>query len=307
MFLDTVYLSHVNLNPVRPTAREETEVGCLGANLELVPAPRRVKALFFAETARESPTSRPGRSRRGYRAERRFRRPSRPPAAIRPGHECRSIRLPAGGTTEPSDSGFGSATTSWNGRAMPWVQSAGPSTEDSGIFDEDTAPSMIAWFMRNQATPSPARASMASMNQGRPCAACLVRTGNRVGSAAALAGSAKPGTSTARSRDSVTRTVAQGWSSSAGHNELSITLTRPPSVTTDSPVRKTVIGVGRRNQADDAIAVPHCRWSASASTSAVNRLATAPPCRPAKGPAASGVGCQRLGPTGSKMAKVAIS
>jgi hypothetical protein len=47
---------------------------------------------------------------------------------------------------------------------------------------------------------------MASMNQGRPCAARLVRTGNRVGSAASLAGSAKPDTSTARSRDSVTRT-----------------------------------------------------------------------------------------------------
>ena len=44
---------------------------------------------------------------------------------------------------------------SWNGRAMPWVQSAGPRTEDSGTFDKDPVPSMIAWFMRNQATPSP--------------------------------------------------------------------------------------------------------------------------------------------------------
>jgi hypothetical protein len=41
---------------------------------------------------------------------------------------------------------------------------------------------------------------MVSMNQGRPCAARLVRTGNRLGSAAWLAGSAKPDTSTARSR-----------------------------------------------------------------------------------------------------------
>ena len=118
---------------------------------------------------------------------------------------------------------------------MPWVQSAGPSTEDSGSFDKDPAPSMIAWFMRNQATPSPSRASMASMNQGRPCAARLVRTGNRVGSAASLAGSVKPGTSTARSRDSVTRTVAQGWSSPSGQSVLSITLTRPPSVTDRQP------------------------------------------------------------------------
>ena len=118
---------------------------------------------------------------------------------------------------------------------------------------------MIAWFMRNQATPSPSRASMASMNQDRPCAARPVRTGNRVGSAASLAGSTKPSISTARSRDSVTRTEAQGWSSPSGQSVLSITLTRPPSVTTDSPVRKTVIGVGRRNQADEAIAVPHFR------------------------------------------------
>jgi hypothetical protein len=74
--------------------------------------------------------------------------------------------------------------------------------EDSGTF-EDPAPSMIASFMRNQATPSPARAPL---NQDRPCATRLVRTGNRVGSAASLTGSAKPWTSTARSRDSVSRT-----------------------------------------------------------------------------------------------------
>src|SRR4051794_13720787 len=158
--------------------------------------------------------------------------------------------------------------------------------------------------MRNQATPSPSRASIASMNQGRPCAARRVRTGNRVGSAASPAGSIKAEISTARSRDNVTRTAAQGWSSSAGHNVLSITLMRPPSLTTASSVRNSVIGVGRRNHADDAIAVPQLRSSASASISAVSKLATAPPCRPAKGPAASGVGCQRWGPIGSKMAKV---
>jgi hypothetical protein len=134
---------------------------------------------------------------------------------------------------------------------------------------------------------------MASMNQGRPCAARLVRIGNRVGSAAPPAGSVKPDISTARSRDKVTRTTAQGWSSLADHNVLSITLTRPPSVRTASSVRNSVIGVGRRNQADDAIAVPHLRSAASASISAVSRLATAPPCRPANGPAARGVDCQR--------------
>ncbi len=133
---------------------------------------------------------------------------------------------------------------------------------------------------------------MASMNQGLPCAACRVRSGNRVGSAVSLAGSAKPGISTARSRDSVTRTVAQGCSSFAGHSVLSITLTRPPSLTTESSVRKSVIGVGRRNQAEADIAVPQFRAPASASTSAVSRLATAPPCNPANGPAASAEGFQ---------------
>ena len=41
-----------------------------------------------------------------------------------------------------------------------------------------------------------------------------------------------------------------------------------------------------------AIAVPQFRGPASRSISAVKRLATAPPCKPAKGPAASVVGCQ---------------
>ena len=157
---------------------------------------------------------------------------------------------------------------------------------------------------RNQATPSPSRASMASMNHGLPCAALPgadrkpQRDRRRRWPA-----SAKPGISTARSRDSVTRTVAQGWSSPTGHSVLSITLTRPPSLTTESSVRKSVIGVGRRNQAEAEIAVPHLRISACASISAVNRLATAPPCSPANGPAASAEGFQWWGrPEGSKIA-----
>ena len=57
------------------------------------------------------------------------------------------------------------------------------------------------------------------------------------------------------------------------------------------------------NHAEADIAVPQLRGPASASTSAVSRLATAPPCNPAKGPAASAVGFQRLGAfKGSKMA-----
>jgi hypothetical protein len=80
----------------------------------------------------------------------------------------------------------------------------------------------------------------------------------------------------------------------AGHSVLSITLTRPPSLTTESSVRKSVIGVGRRNQAEAEIAAPHFRSPACASISAVKRLATAPPCSPANGPAASAEGFQRL-------------
>ena len=121
------------------------------------------------------------------------------------------------------------------------------------------------------------------------------------------AGSAKPGISTARSRDSVTRTVAQGASSPAAHSVLSITLTRPPSLTTERCVRNSAIGVGRRNQAEADIAVPQFRCSASRSISAVSRLATAPPCNPANGPAASAEGCQWCGVfAGSKIAKADI-
>jgi hypothetical protein len=69
-------------------------------------------------------------------------------------------------------------------------------------------------------------------------------------------------------------------------------------------VRNSVIGVGRKNQADAAIAVPQLRAAASASISAVSRLATAPPCKPATGPAASAEGCQWWGAVkGSKIAK----
>src|SRR5262249_30104535 len=52
--------------------------------------------------------------------------------------------------------GLGSATTFCTGRAMPWVQSAGPRMDDRG-----PVPSMIWSCMRNQATPSPSRASIA--------------------------------------------------------------------------------------------------------------------------------------------------
>jgi hypothetical protein len=89
--------------------------------------------------------------------------------------------------------------------------------------------------------------------------------------------------------------VAQGASPPTGHSVLSITLTRPPSATTLSSLRKSAIGVGRRNQAADEIATPQLRAAACASTSAVRRLATAPPCRPVKGPAASGDGRQWWG------------
>ena len=186
---------------------------------------------------------------------------------------------------------------------MPWVQSAGPSTEDSG-----PAPSMIRWLRRNQATSSPTRASMASMNHDRPWPACGVRTGNRVGSSASPCVSTDPGNPTARSRDSVTRTVAQGCASLSGHSVLSTTLTRPPSVRTASWVRKLAIGVGRRNHAVAETAVPHFRSSARTSTSAVSRLATAPPCSPANGPAARAEGCQQFGAaSGSKIAKAISS
>jgi hypothetical protein len=40
---------------------------------------------------------------------------------------------------------------------------------------------------------------MAFMNHGRPCAACLVRIENRVGSEASLSRSANPGTTAAHS------------------------------------------------------------------------------------------------------------
>ena len=132
---------------------------------------------------------------------------------------------------------------------MPWVQSAGPSTEDSG-----PAPAMIGWLRRNQATSSPMRASMASMNHGLPWAARTLRGGNRVGSTLSLAFSANPGISIARSRDSVTRTVAQGCSSLSGHSVLSTTLTRPPSVKTASCVRSFAIGVGYQRIDDGGLA-----------------------------------------------------
>jgi hypothetical protein len=73
---------------------------------------------------------------------------------------------------------------------------------------------------------------------------------------------------------------------------LSITLTRPPSLITLISLRRSAIGVGRRNHAADDIAVPQLRTPACASISAVSRLAMAPPCKPAKGPAASGDGRQ---------------
>src|SRR6266581_240839 len=87
-----------------------------------------------------------------------------------------------------------------------------------------------------------------------------------------------------------------------------MTLTRPPSVTTLSCVRRFAIGVGRRNHAVTETAVPHFRCADIASTSAVSRLATAPPCNPANGPAARAEGCQQFGAaSGSKIAKAMSS
>src|SRR5207253_10619667 len=100
----------------------------------------------------------------------------------------------------------------------------------------------------------------------------------------------------------------QGCASPSGHSVLSTTLTRPPSVRTASWVRKLAIGVGRRNHAVAETAVPHFRSSARASTSAASRLATAPPCSPANGPAARAEGCQQFGAaSGSKIAKAISS
>ncbi len=136
MFWDTVHLSHVNLNPVHPhEARMETEVGCLAANLTPAPADRRVRPSGRAETAPESPTSRPGRSRRGRRAGRRFRRPIRPPAATWPPRECRSIRLPAGGTTEPSD---------WGSDPPPHPDRRGAALDFGGGWPRQIAPATFA-------------------------------------------------------------------------------------------------------------------------------------------------------------------
>ena len=182
--------------------------------------------------------------------------------------------------------GLGSATTFWTGRAMPWVQSAGPSTEVSG-----PAPSMTV----SQPEPGDTVAGARFHRVHEPGPAMGGLDGahrKRVGSAASLAASAKPGISTARSRDSVTRTVAQGASSPAAHSVLSITLTRPPSV--DDGKLRAQFRHRRRAQEPGRgeIAVPHFRCPACASTSAVSRLATAPPCSPRKGPAASAEGCQ---------------
>jgi hypothetical protein len=82
-----------------------------------------------------------------------------------------------------------------------------------------------------------------------------------------------------------------------------MTLTRPPSVRTVRCVRKSAIGVGRKNHAVAETAVPQFRPAEIASISAVRRLATAPPCRPANGPAAKAEGRQWLGvPSRSKIA-----
>ena len=262
----------------------------------LTPAPAAAAGWGFrlaAETAPESPTSRPGRSRRGHRAGRRFRRPARPPAAIWPRRECRPIGLPA---AEQLNRQIGIRIRHHilerPGDAVGPVRRS----EHRRQRHSTGAPSMIAWFMRNQATPSPARASMASMNQGRPCAACRVRTGNRVGSAASPAGSAKPG--------HLDRAFAR---QRHPHGGAGLVLVGRPQRVVDHADAAAFASRQRVRFADPSSAsaagtrpttrspCPICRWSASASTSAVSRLATAPPCRPAKGPAASGVGCQRLG------------
>src|SRR5205814_9136043 len=88
-----------------------------------------------------------------------------------------------------------------------------------------------------------------------------------------------------------------------GHDVLSTTPTRPPSGRPSSRGRAAATVVGRKNHAETETAVPHFRSPAMASTSALNRLAIAPPCKPANGPAAKAEGCQRFGaPRDSKIA-----
>ena len=156
------------------------------------------------------------------------------------------------------------------------------------------APAMISSSMWNQATPSPSRASIASMNHCRPVTMCSVRTGYRSDRLVVR------GLGKTRDLDGALPRQRHAHGG-AGR----VFADRPQRVvddadaaafatTTDSFVRKSAIGVGRRNQAADEIAAPQLRLPC-ASTSAVSRLATAPPCRPAKGPAASGVGRQWFG------------
>ena len=97
---------------------------------------------------------------------------------------------------------------------MPWVQSAGPSSRGQRhLRQRSCAVDDRHGSSRNQATPSPSRASMASMNRGRPCAAR--RRAPKPGGIGGFAREARQsrGPRPRDSRDSVTRTVAQGWSS----------------------------------------------------------------------------------------------
>ena len=82
MFWDTVYLSHVNLNPIHPyEERVETEVDCLAANLTPAPADRG----FSVRAARKRHWNHRHRDPADLAVDveqgRRFRRPPRPPNA----------------------------------------------------------------------------------------------------------------------------------------------------------------------------------------------------------------------------------
>ena len=83
MFCDTVYLSHVHLNPVR--THRPRQAGGRIFTVNLPPARASVRhsdhPCRLSETAPELPISKPCRSRREHRAGRRFRhrfRPRRP-------------------------------------------------------------------------------------------------------------------------------------------------------------------------------------------------------------------------------------
>src|SRR5258707_8390465 len=142
MFSASVYLSHVNLNPceLSNTGRNtqkcfrgypaagtgfEAGSGCgfpLGNGTRITDIETRpISPLISSSTPLPVPKPAAGRHLVSARTP-----THRPDGGL---NSC-TVRF-----------GFGSATAFWIGRAMPWVQSAGPSTDDSG---KDPAPSMMA-------------------------------------------------------------------------------------------------------------------------------------------------------------------